>query len=266
MSIESLLPMALAPYAPGLISGGLVGFTLGLVGGGGSILAVPLMVYFVGVKDPHIAIGTSAFAVALNALANLVPHARAGNVKWRCGGIYASSGVIGALVGSTLGKAFDGQKLLFLFALIMIIVGLIMLKGRGNQGDPGVECTVAKAPKVLSYGFSTGLFSGFFRIGGGFLIVPGLVGSTGMPILKAVGTSLVAVSAFGLTTAFNYAASNYVDWSLAVIFILGGVIGGLFGAHAAKKLASYGSLLTTVFANLIFFVAGYMIAKTVFAV
>ena len=113
MSLESLSPMALASYAPGLLSGGLVGFTLGLVGGGGSILAVPLMVYFVGVKDPHIAIGTSAFAVALNALVNLIPHARAGNVKWRCGGIYASSGVIGALVGSTLGKAFDGQKLLF---------------------------------------------------------------------------------------------------------------------------------------------------------
>jgi len=266
VSLQSLLPIALAPYAPGLISGGLVGFTLGLVGGGGSILAVPLMVYFVGVKDPHIAIGTSALAVALNALANLIPHARAGNVKWRCGGIYASSGVIGALVGSTLGKAFDGQKLLFLFALIMIIVGVIMLRGRGNQGDPGVECTVAKAPKVLSYGFSTGLFSGFFGIGGGFLIVPGLVGSTGMPILKAVGTSLVAVSAFGLTTAFNYAVSSYVDWSLAVIFIIGGVIGGLFGAQAAKKLASLGSLLTTIFANLIFFVAGYVIAKTLFIV
>jgi len=266
VSLESLSPMALTSYAPGLLSGGLVGFTLGLVGGGGSILAVPLMVYFVGVKDPHIAIGTSAFAVALNALVNLIPHARAGNVKWRCGGIYASSGVIGALVGSTLGKAFDGQKLLFLFALIMIIVGVIMLKGRGNQGDPGVECTVTKAPKVLSYGFSTGLFSGFFGIGGGFLIVPGLVGSTGMPIIKAVGTSLVAVSAFGLTTAFNYAVSNYVDWSLAIIFIIGGIFGGLFGAQVAKKLASSGSLLTTIFANLIFFVAGYMIAKTVFAV
>jgi uncharacterized membrane protein YfcA len=110
------------------------------------------------------------------------------------------------------------------------------------------------------------LFSGFFGIGGGFLIVPGLVGSTGMPILKAVGTSLVAVTAFGLTTAFNYAASGFVDWSLAAIFIGGGVIGGLFGAKVAKKLAGSGDQLTTVFANLIFFVAGYMIAKTLFAI
>lgn len=115
----------------------------------------------------------------------------------------------------------------------MIIVGVIMLKGRGNQGDPGVECTVTKAPKVLSYGFSTGLFSGF-GIGGGFLIVPGLVGSTGMPILKAVGTSLVAVSAFGLTTAFNYAVSNYVDWSLAIIFIIGGSL-AVYLAHRLQK-------------------------------
>ena len=265
VALTQLIPAELSQYFPGVFSGGLVGFVLGLVGGGGSILAVPLMVYVVGVKDPHIAIGTSAFAVALNAFSNLLTHARAGNVKWRCGGMYSSAGIIGALVGSTLGKEFDGQKLLLLFAVIMILVGVTMLRGRGNQGDPGVECTVAKAPKVLGYGFGTGLFSGFFGIGGGFLIVPGLVGSTGMPILKAVGTSLVAVTAFGLTTAFNYAASGFVDWRLAAIFIGGGVIGGLFGAKVAKKLAGSGDQLTTVFANLIFFVAGYMIAKTLFA-
>ena len=103
-------------YILGALSGVLIGFTLGLVGGGGSILAVPLMVYVVGVKSPHLAIGTSALAVAANALAGLFNHAREKNVNWRCGGSFALAGVMGALGGSTLGKAFDGQKLLFLFA------------------------------------------------------------------------------------------------------------------------------------------------------
>ena len=195
------LIMDLLHIGLGAVSGVLVGFTLGLVGGGGSILAVPLMVYLVGVKNPHIAIGTSAFAVAANAAIGLLNHAKAGNVKWRCGGLYAAAGIAGALLGSSAGKAFSGQKLLFLFALIMVLVGVLMLRGRKNAGIPGAACNRENAPKVLGFGIGTGLFSGFFGIGGGFLIVPGLVAATRMPILNAVGTSLVAVTAFGLTTA-----------------------------------------------------------------
>jgi uncharacterized protein len=253
-------------YVLGAFSGGLVGFTLGLVGGGGSILAVPLMVYLVGVRDPHLAIGTSAFAVAVNAASGLFNHARAGSVKWRCGGMYAVSGVLGALVGSSLGKAFDGQKLLFLFALVMIVVGVLMLRGRKNLGIPGAQCNRENAPKVLTFGLGTGLFSGFFGIGGGFLIVPGLVASTSMPILNAVGTSLVAVTAFGLTTAFNYALSGFVDWPLAFIFILGGIVGSLAGTRVAKRLSGTTGQLTTIFAVMIFVVATYMLWKSYSAI
>lgn len=95
-------------YVLGGASGSLVGFTLGLVGGGGSILAVPLMVYVVGVTSPHLAIGTSALAVAANAAANLVPHARQGAVKWRCAGMYAASG----LIDWGLGAVFIGGGVL----------------------------------------------------------------------------------------------------------------------------------------------------------
>jgi hypothetical protein len=246
----------------GAASGVLVGFTLGLVGGGGSILAVPLMVYLVGIKNPHIAIGTSAFAVAANAAAGLLNHAKTGNVKWRCGGLYAVAGIAGALLGSSAGKAFNGQKLLFLFALVMILVGVLMLHGRGNVGIPGATCNRANAPKVLGFGVGTGLFSGFFGIGGGFLIVPGLVGATGMPILNAVGTSLVAVTAFGLTTALNYGLSGLVDWNLALVFIIGGIVGSTFGTRIATRLANSTGRLTTVFAALIFVVSGYMIFRS----
>jgi uncharacterized membrane protein YfcA len=248
-------------YGLGAVSGGLVGFTLGVVGGGGSILAVPLMVYLVGVRSPHVAIGTSALAVAANAATGLAQHAHAHTVKWRCGGMYAAAGILGALAGSTLGKAVDGQKLLFLFALVMIAVGLAMLRGRNAVGEPGAQCNRENAAKVLGFGLGTGAFSGFFGIGGGFLIVPGLVASTHMPMINAVGTSLVAVMAFGLTTALSYAYSGLIDWTLAGVFIAGGAIGSLAGVSVARRLSG-ANRLGTVFALLIFLVAGYMLWKS----
>ena len=248
-------------YLFGAFSGALVGFVLGLVGGGGSILAVPLMVYLVGVRSPHVAIGTSALAVAANAALGLATHARLGNVKWRCSIVFAAAGVAGALIGSTLGKAFDGQKLLFLFALVMVVVGILMLRRRGHVGDAAVKLGRENAGKLVLYGLGAGLFSGFFGIGGGFLIVPGLVAATGMPMLFAVGSSLVAVTAFGLTTAANYALSGLVDWILALVFIGGGFLGSFAGTRAAKRLSGAGHL-TTVFAGLIFVVAAYMLWKS----
>ena len=255
--------MTLEPlqYVLGAFSGVLVGFVLGLVGGGGSILAVPLMVYLVGVKSPHLAIGTSALAVAANAATGLTNHARAGNVKWRCALMFAVSGIAGAAIGSTLGKAFDGQKLLFLFALVMIAVGILMLRRRSHAGDPEVSLGRQNAGKLVAYGVGAGLFSGFFGIGGGFLIVPGLIAATGMPMLNAVGSSLVAVTSFGLTTAANYAISGLVDWALAFVFVVGGLLGSFAGTRSAKLLSGAGHL-TTVFAGLIFAVAAYMLWKS----
>ncbi|MFT8638332.1 MAG: sulfite exporter TauE/SafE family protein, partial [Pseudoclavibacter sp.] len=197
------MPPDLTHLALEVLSGAVVGFTLGLIGGGGSILAVPLMVYVVGVANPHVAIGTSALAVAVNALAGLAQHARAGTVKWRCAAIFATCGVVGAFGGATLGKAMDGRRLLLCFALLMIVVGVLMVRGRRNQGCAGAACNRENVGRVMTYGLGTGALSGFFGIGGGFLIVPALIASTGMPILNAIGTSLVAVAAFGASTALS---------------------------------------------------------------
>src|SRR5580704_8351993 len=164
----------------GLISGSLVGFSLGLVGGGGSILAVPLMVYVVGVPDAHLAIGTSAIAVAANAAINLSNHARGGTVRWSCALTFAAAGIIGAFVGSVFGKILDGQKLLALFALIMLVIALLMLKSRSKVGLPDVRISWANMPAIVGLGLATGTLSGFFGIGGGFLIVPALMLATGM--------------------------------------------------------------------------------------
>ena len=249
-------------YVLGAFSGMLVGFSLGLFGGGGSILAVQLMVYVVGVPSPHMAIGTSAFAVAANAFTGLVSHARKKTVIWRCAAVYSAAGIVGAFFGSTLGKTFDGQHLLFLFAILMIVVGALMLKRRGNAGDPDASCNVGNAPKVIGFGAGTGLLSGFFGIGGGFLIVPGLAMSTGMPMINAIGSSLVAVTAFGLTTALNYAFSGLVDWPLAGVFVAGGIVGGFVGAALAGHLSQRKGALTTWFVVLIFVVAIYMMWRS----
>lgn len=249
-------------YILGALSGSLVGLTLGLFGGGGSILAVPLMLYVVGVSDAHVALGTSAVAVAANALINLANHARLGNVRWRCALIYSAAGIVGAFAGSSLGKAVSGEHLLLLFALLMLVVAGLMLRGRRNTGDPAATCTIENAPKTVGFGLATGAFSGFFGIGGGFLIVPGLIASTGMPILMAVGSSLVAVTAFGTTTAVNYALSGLVDWGLAAVFVGGGMLGGLAGARLGQKLSTYKGLLNTLFSAMILLVALYMIWRS----
>src|SRR5258707_14298032 len=111
-------------------SGALVGFSLGLVGGGGSILATPLLLYVVGVAQPHVAIGTGALAVSVNAFANLAGHARAGNVRWRCAVIFAVFGKFCAFAGSSVGKHVHDNEVLVLVGLFMVDFGDVVLRRR----------------------------------------------------------------------------------------------------------------------------------------
>ena len=250
------------PVFEAIGSGGLVGFTLGLVGGGGSILATPLLLYVVGVSSAHIAIGTGALAVSVNAYASLLAHARKGHVWWACAIVFALVGAGGALAGSTLGKALDGERLLFLFGLLMTVVGALMLRPRRAEAT-GVRradhrtCAMTAGVAVIS-----GVASGFFGIGGGFLIVPGLILATGMPMINAVGSSLLAVGTFGLATALNYAWSGMVDWAVAAEFIGGGILGGLLGMALATRLAGRKESLNRIFATLIFMVSGYVLLRS----
>jgi uncharacterized protein len=243
-------------------SGSVVGFLLGLIGGGGSILAVPLLLYVVGVRDPHVAIGTSALAVAASAFLNLLGHWRAGTVKWPCAAAFAASGVVGAAIGSSIGKSVDGTSLLFVFALVMIAVGIAMLRPRAGGGDPGVRITPRIALRLVAVGLFVGAVAGFFGIGGGFLIVPGIMLGSGMPILNAIGSSLFSVGAFGLTTAVNYALSGLVDWRIALELIAGGALGGWLGMRLAVGMASQRRRLAYIFAAVIFVVAAYMLVRT----
>lgn len=257
------MTLSLVQSVLGLGSGALVGFSLGLVGGGGSVLAVPLMVYVVGVREPHVAIGTSAIAVAANAAINLFNHSRGGTVIWRVALLFAAAGIVGAFAGSNFGKMVDGHRLLALFALVMLVIAALMLKTRARAGIPDVKMNWSNFPAVAGLGLATGTLSGFFGIGGGFLIVPALMFATGMPIMNAVSSSLVAVTTFGMTTAASYAWSGLVSWDLAGVFIAGGIAGGIAGTAAARHLAARRGALNVVFATVIVAVALYMLVRNI---
>lgn len=254
--------ISLAQGLLGAASGSLVGFSLGVIGGGGSILAVPLMVYLVGVPNAHVAIGTSSLAVAASAAFGLLIHARTGTVKWGCASVLAGAGVIGAFLGSLVGKMVDGPRLLTMFALLMLVVAVLMRRRRDHDGNKSVQLNRANAPALAGVGLATGLLSGFFGIGGGFLIVPALVFATDMPLVYAVSSSLVAVLAFGLTTATSYAFSGLVNWPLTAVFIVGGLAGGYIGVKSAHVLASRRTLLNDVFVAVISCVAIYMLIRS----
>src|SRR5260370_14385656 len=178
--------------------GGRVGLILGRIGGGGSILAVPLLVYVVGVKSPHVAIGTSSIAVALSAFANLIDHARRDHVCWPAALLFALSGVTGAALGSTLGKHTEGQKLLILFGLLMVAVAASMALKREGGGEPNGRVNLGNAPRVAGTAVVVGALAGFLAIVRAVLGAAVLVSATSMPMIVAIGSSLASGRAVGL--------------------------------------------------------------------
>ncbi len=240
-------------------SGIIVGFTLGLIGGGGSILAVPLLLYLVGYHDTHVVLGTTALAVALTAYMNIIPHWRARTVRWKPALLFAIPGAVGAAVGARVGTLVSGKSLLFLFSFLMLGVAVLMIRNRKGSSSQSEHSGRALIVRILPISFLVGLLAGFFGIGGGFLIVPGLMFATGMPLLNAVGTSLLSVGLFGTTTAITYALAGYVNWLIAAEYLLGGILGGMLGARLSVSLGKQRDVLTRIFAAVLFLVAAYML-------
>lgn len=255
--------METVQLALALLSGGVVALFLTVFGGGGSVLAVPLLLYVVGVRDPHVAIGVSAAGVSLNALTALAGQTRAGRVRWPCALTFALFGATGAWLGSSIAKAIDGERLLLFFALAMAAVGLAMLRPARSEGSTTVRLSPRLAPRVALSGAGVGAVAGFFGIGGGFLIVPGLMSATGMTLAMAQASSLVSVAAFGATTAVNYSLSGLMSWPLVGAMTAGGVIGTVIGLPLARRLGANAALGRRLFAGLIILVAVYVAAKAV---
>ena len=225
-----------------IIAAGLaIGVLLGLTGGGGSILTVPLLVYVIGL-DTKVAIVTSMLIVGVTSLAALLAHSRAGRVAWRSGAIFGLAGMAGAYCGGAIAQSIADALLLLLFAGVMVSSGLAMLRRTCSKGAAG---TAHSAPakrslgRVLADGFGVGVVTGLVGAGGGFLVVPALALLGGLPMHTAVGTSLLVIAMNCTAGVASYALTSHVALdvdSAAVISVLS-IAGTVLGTRLARSIS-----------------------------
>lgn len=249
----------------GVIGGLLVGFSLGLTGGGGSIFAVPILIYALGVPV-RTAIGLSLAVVGLTAGFGAAMRLRAGDVDLRAGVVFSIAGMVFAPLGSWLGGFVPGVWLLSVFAILMGFVGWRMWSGKGENADVPGPCVLLGNGRLgpgchvrLSLaGAVAGVLSGLFGIGGGFVIVPALLYVTGTSIHRAVATSLMVIFLISISgVAAKVVQGLDFPMPLAVLFPLGGLAGMLAGGALRSRLS--GPALRRVFAAAMWVVAAWML-------
>ena len=252
-----------------------IGLALGALGGGGSILTVPALVYVLG-QDPRTATTSSLVIVGLTSLIALVPHARARRVRFGQGLLFGALGTAGSLAGSALSASVRPNTLLTAFAALMLLVATLMLRrARGARDaprdlagdfDPTLEpmltlrpfaCACPRVARVVVTATAVGLLTGFFGVGGGFALVPALVLALGFPMPVAVGTSLLVISVNSATALAARVGSGvgHLDWALIGVFTAAAVAGSLAGGRLTSRVDP--RHLTTAFAALLVLVALY---------
>lgn len=223
-------------YLYALISGILSGGALGLTGGGGSILAVPLLVYLVG-ENVHLAIGTSLIAVGVTSLISSASYMKQSLVNFKIGLLMAAPGLVSTYLGALLNKQVKGPVLLLAFALLMVYIGYLMAKKKSPEGKSKNNDLNINYWRIIILGFITGLASGFFGVGGGFLLVPALYLGAKLKMKEAIGTSLFIIFLFGLFGLGSYIIQGRpINLLISGVFVVGGAIGGITGAYYAKRI------------------------------
>ncbi|MFD2081636.1 hypothetical protein SAMN05421678_12843 [Actinopolymorpha cephalotaxi] len=223
-----------------LLLGLLIGVLLGLLGGGGSILAVPALVYGVGMPL-RTAIPTSLLVVGVSALTGLIPRLRTGQIQWRIAAVFGLSGAAAAFGGAAVNRLLPPWVVLAGFAVLMVAAGLRMLR---EPSDTGGACALPGGgvhwqtclPKAIATGAVVGFLTGLFGVGGGFLIVPALVLLLGLPMTAAVGTSLVIVAVNAAAGFVAYAGQVTLDYTLTAAFAGSAIVGSLVAGRAATRL------------------------------
>lgn len=211
-----------------------VGIALGLLGGGGSILTVPLLAYVAGMEAEQ-AIATSLLVVGVTSAIGAISHARAGRVQWRTGLIFGAAGMAGAYTGGLLARFLPGTVLLIGFAVMMIATAVAMLCGRRNV-DPPAGGHRLPVPKILALGLAVGLVTGLVGAGGGFVVVPALALTGGLPMPVAVGTSLIVIAMNSFAGLGGHLSSVQVDWPVALAVTAAAVVGVLIGTRLTSKV------------------------------
>lgn len=252
--------------AIGLGLGALIGVLLGLLGGGGSILAVPALVYGMGLGIEQ-AIPISLIVVATASAVGVLPKIRAGHVQWRLAGIFAAAGIPATVAGSAISRHLPQPALMIGFAAVMVFAGIRMLT---DQENTGTACEVEAgrvnwrrcAPRSIGAGLLVGLLTGVFGVGGGFLIIPALVVVLGVEMSVAVGTSLLIITANSVAGIFSHLGAITVDWTVTAVFVAAAMAASLVAGHLGTKVDT--TRLQRWFAYLVFAVAAYVLVDTVF--
>ncbi|MCB5163860.1 sulfite exporter TauE/SafE family protein [Streptomyces bambusae] len=213
----------------------LIGISLGVLGGGGSILTVPILVYLAGM-DTKEAIATSLFVVGATSLVGLVPHARAGRVRWRTGLVFGAVSMVGAYGGGRLAEYVPGTVLLVVFALMMLATAVAML--RKSRKAKRAKPAHAELPvkHVIVEGLVVGAVTGLVGSGGGFLVVPALALLGGLPMSVAVGTSLLVIAMKSFSGLAGHLSGVTIDWNLALMVTAAAVVGSLIGSRFAGRI------------------------------
>lgn len=234
-----------------------IGVALGLLGGGGSILTTPILIYALGM-DTKEAIATSLIVVGVTSLAAVIQHARAGNVVWKTGLVFGAAGMVGAYLGGFAAAWVPDQALLVLFALMMVATAIAMFRGR-KEPDPREVHADHPLWKVVAEGLVVGVVTGLVGAGGGFLVVPALALLGGLPMPKAVGTSLLVIALKSFAGFAGHATHVSIDLQLAALVSTAAVIGSFGGSALASSIPP--ESLRRGFAGFVLIMAGFVLVQ-----
>jgi uncharacterized membrane protein YfcA len=247
--------------------GAVIGLSLGLTGAGGSIITIPILIYLLGM-NAHVATGTSLVIVGVGALAGAIQYTM-GKTKylhWRIGFLFAAAGIVGAFLGSYFNALLPSNLILYLFAVLMIVIGIMMLREKNYAKDTGIPSLknvkgLSEWSKFVGAGLFIGFMTGFFGVGGGFLIVPVLVLVLDFPMKHAIATSLMVIALnclWGILSRLGGVGT--IAWATALWLVIGAIVGIIIGVLVAKKIKP-GSL-TKIFAYFVIVLAIYMFFRT----
>jgi len=224
-------------YVLGVAMAALIGVALGLLGGGGSILSVPILLYVFRLPTRE-AIATSLLVVAATSAAALVPHARGGRVQWRTGVVFGLTSMVGAYGAGRLASRVPAAALLLLFGAVMLVTAVAMLRGRraAPEGAAPEGSAAERVAKLAVQGVGVGAVTGLVGAGGGFLVVPALVLLGRLPMPVAVGTSLLVISMNSSAALAGHLATTAIPWSLAFTVAAAAVVGSVVGARLAGTI------------------------------
>lgn len=213
----------------------LIGVSLGLLGGGGSILTVPILLYVFALPT-RTAIATSLLVVGTTSAAALIPHARAGRVRWRTGALFGATSMVGAYLAGRVGAHIPGAVQILAFGVMMLVTAAAMMRGRKAPAG-AVEGGGVPLPTMVAQGLGVGAVTGLVGAGGGFLVVPALVLMGGLPMPVAVGTSLMVIAMNSFAGFAGYLSSVAIPWNVAAMVVAAAVLGSAVGARLVHRVS-----------------------------